>query len=242
MPYYILGTKIDCFTPDSAKAEIEKRLTNAERTSLFTPNLLMVGRAARGRGENILNRAELNIADGSGIFLTLKSRGLKNAERTAGIDMGLFALEIAAREGLRVYLLGGKPGVAESAAENLKRKISSLCICGVHHGYFNATHGSADMLKITREIKESRADVLVVCLGYPRQEKFILDVYNTLGTVRLFMGLGGSIDVWAEKVRRAPSTAQKLHLEWLWRCILQPRRFKDALALPSYFLRAVIRR
>ena len=240
MPYTLLGIKIDCINRVFAKTEIEKRLEAGTKTAMFTPNLLMLGKSQQRRKKNnILNCADLNIADGSGVYLALRARKAKNAERIAGIDIAHFALDISAQRGLRVYLLGGKSGVAERAADKLTKEIDGLCICGTHHGYFDTTPNSDEFKKVTEDIKNCRADVLAVCLGYPKQEQFIIDAYNSLGNVRLFMALGGSLDVWSGDVRRAPACAQKLHLEWLWRCINQPRRLIDAFSLPVYFIRTM---
>ena len=240
MPYTLLGIKIDCINRVSAKKEIEKRLEAGTKTAMFTPNLLMLGKSQlRRKKNNILNCADLNIADGSGVYLALRSRKTKNAERIAGIDIARLALGVAARKGLRVYLLGGKTGTAERAANKLTKEIEGLCICGTHHGYFDTTLGSEDFEKVIADITNRRTDVLAVCLGYPKQEQFIVDAYDLLGGVRLFMALGGSLDVWSGDVRRAPECAQKLHLEWLWRCINQPRRLIDAFALPVYFIKAM---
>ena len=238
MPYDILGTRIDCVDKASAEREIKERLIKNKRTAMFTPNLLMIGRAASPKAENILNAASLNVSDGSGVCLALRYRKIKNAERTAGIDVARSALEFAARQSLRVYLLGGKIGVAERAADKLTKEIEGICICGTHHGYFDLCRDNDEYTSVIADVKRSRADVLIVCLGYPRQEKFITDVFDTLDGVRLFMALGGSLDVWSGEVRRAPALIQRLHLEWLWRCILEPHRFKNACALPVYFIKA----
>ena len=134
MPYTLLGIKIDCINRVSAKKEIEKRLEAGTKTAMFTPNLLMLGKSQlRRKKNNILNCADLNIADGSGVYLALRSRKTKNAERIAGIDIARLALGVAARKGLRVYLLGGKTGTAERAANKLTKEIEGLCICGTHH-------------------------------------------------------------------------------------------------------------
>lgn len=242
MSYTILGTRIDYADHSAAVAEIEKRLAAGEQTALFTPNLLMIGRQARGADENLLNRAELNVADGSGVYLSLRSRGVRGIERTAGIDVAYGALEIAARMGLGVYLLGAERGVAERAAEKLSQRIAGLRICGAHHGYFDNQRGGAELTEVIQKIKSSRADVLAVCLGSPRQEQFIIDARNELSRVRLFMALGGSLDVWSGNVRRAPKFLQALHLEWLWRCVLQPAKIKNALSLPVCFLKSLARK
>ena len=240
MPYTLLGTKIDCTDKATAKEQIEKRLILGTRTAMFTPNLLMIGKATATKERNILNRGNFNIADGSGVYLALRARKTKNAERLAGIDIARYALGVATREGLRVYLLGGKAGIAERAADKLTREIAGLCICGTHHGYFDTTPDSDEFKKVTEDIKDSRADVIAVCLGYPKQEQFIVDAYDLLCGVRLFMALGGSLDVWSGEVRRAPARAQSLHLEWLWRALHQPQRLSDACSLPAYFIKAIL--
>ena len=130
-----------------------------------------------------------------------------------------------AGEGKRLFLLGAKPGVAEQAALNLLAAYPGLIVCGTHDGYFQ------DSAPVVDEIRASCADVVFVCLGAPKQE-FWMAQYGPLTGAKLMVGLGGSLDVFAGVVERAPEGWQRLGLEWLYRLIKEPRRIGRMAKLP----------
>lgn len=239
MKYKVLGVRIDCVNGREADGAIRRLLGERRQAAVFTPNLLMIGKECRHETRALLNLSDLNIADGSGVLLLLRRLGCKDAERVAGIDVARRVLDSAAKERLRVYLLGGKETVAADAAAALCRALPSLLVCGTHHGYFDLSRKSAEWQAVVRNINESGADILFVCLGYPRQERFILECRSHLPRVRLLMGLGGSLDVWSERTRRAPRMLQAAHLEWLWRCLCTPSKLREALTLPLIFAKAL---
>lgn len=230
----IRGVRIDCVNGHEAYRAVRRLLAERRQAAVFTPNLLML--KAKGDTAALLNRSDLNIADGSGVLMILRTQGRKDAGRVAGIDVARRVLDTAARLRLRVYLLGGERGIAEKAAAALCRELPALNVCGTHHGYFDLSSKSAEWQAVVKDIDKSGADILFVCLGYPRQERFILECRGSLPRVRLLMGLGGSLDVWSGKVKRAPRLFQAAHLEWLWRCLCSPRRLKNALPLPFILL------
>lgn len=209
-------------------SEITQMLLKAERTSYtFTPNSEILYMAYKDKNfKNILNSADFLLPDGSGIYLASKIIGTPFVSRTAGIDFGWDILRQSAKSKLKVYLLGGKEGVADLAAKKLTSEIEGLVICGTHHGYFNKCKNSEENREIVKEIKKSEADVVFVCFGAPDQEKWIYENAASLSEVRLFAGLGGSLDVWSGNLKRAPKYIQKAGLEWLWRAISEPKRFK----------------
>lgn len=159
-------------------------------------------------------------------------------ERVAGIDFAYGVLRIAAEEGIPVYLLGGKPGVAGKAGEHLCTSLPRLCIAGVHDGYFD----DAKVPEILEDIRTSGAGILFVCLGFPRQERFLLEHSGKLAELRLAAGLGGSLDVWAGTVRRAPERIQKARLEWLWRVAKEPHRASELRYAVRFLGAAMLRR
>ena len=132
----------------------------------------------------------------------------------------------------RLFLLGAKPGVAEEAARRLTAQHPGLTVCGVHDGYFQ------EDAPVVQSIREAGADVDFVCLGAPKQEKWAAAHGGETGA-RLLVGLGGSLDVFAGQVDRAPESWQRLGLEWLYRTIRQPSRFKRVAKLPGFLLSAV---
>ena len=133
-------------------------------------------------------------------------------------------LKIAEENRLKVFLLGGKPQIAQRAAEKLKNALPQLIICGTHHGYLDTDE------EIIKDIAEKSPDLLAVCLGSPRQEIWAHENKKKLSGVGVIMCLGGALDVWSGNIRRAPEIFIKMRFEWLWRMIREPKRFA---ALPK---------
>ena len=234
---YIHGVGVDKLSFEQAKNKIRILLTQDAfpPAAIFTPNAEMIYRSANDRSiASLLNSGDVNTADGVGTIWASHSLGTPLPERVAGIEIGEAALDMAAECGLGVFLVGGKPGVAERAAEKLKQRFPSLIIAGTHHGYFEDGSDEETALKV--RIRESGARLLIVCLGFPRQERWISDNKNELGKVRVAMALGGSLDVWSGDVHRAPVIIRKMQLEWMWRIIANPRRLKRAAALPKFVI------
>ena len=146
-----------------------------------------------------------------------------------GIDTAYFLLRYAEIKGFSVFFLGGKDGVAKKAAKCLMHKMPLLKICGTHHGYFDKSAESAENQAVIRALCKAKPDILFVCMGFPAQERWITENIDRLPSVSVAMGIGGSLDVWAGDVRRAPMVFRVLDLEWLWRCMTQPERFAKLL-------------
>lgn len=169
----------------------------------------------------VIASANARICDGSGGALWLQQQAKDYlAPRIPGIDLGFALLQECAAQNRAVFLLGGAEGVAARAAERLQKAISDLRIVGTAHGYFQA----ADLPALRGMIHQSGAELVIVCTGSPRQEEWILQNRSYLPSVRLFLPLGGSLDVWAGTVTRAPACFRRCGLEWLWRLIGQPSR------------------
>ena len=179
----------------------------------------------------ILNEASLVLPDGAGVVLGAKILKTPLKEKVAGIDFAANLLGVLEETGGRLYLLGGKPGIAEQAAENMKKTHPKLCICGTADGYFR------DEAPVIARINEARADVVFVCLGAPKQERFMHDHRAELN-VRLMIGLGGSLDGFAGTVRRAPKWMIRLQLEWLYRLLREPSRIGRMMRLPKFVFAA----
>ncbi|MBQ9784848.1 MAG: WecB/TagA/CpsF family glycosyltransferase [Clostridia bacterium] len=223
----LYGVKIDNVTQKEAVAQA---LATGEVNVVFTPNALMLDACRRDeRMARLLNGASLSLPDGAGVMLAAKRQKTPLCERVAGIEFGEALCETAARDGLRVFLLGGKAGVAERAAEALRARFKGLCICGTHWGYFDRM--GEENQRVLAEIRESRADVLLVCMGFPVQETWITENRAALSQLRTVAGLGGSLDVWAGNVRRAPRVLSRMGLEWAWRMAREPRRLRGLPAL-----------
>ncbi len=220
--------KIHNVTLDEAIAEA---LSCAEAPAwVVTPNAVMLDACAKsGELADLLNRATLSLADGVGVMLAARRQGTPLKERIAGISFGERLLEEAARRGFRVFLLGGGEGVAEGAAENLRKRYPKLTVCGTAWGYFEK--GGEEEGRIVSRICASRPDILFVCLGFPLQEMWIAEHLSLLGGIRVVAGLGGALDVWSGRLRRAPQLLSHMGLEWAWRMALQPKRLKHLPAV-----------
>ncbi len=224
----VCGVEIDDLTAEEAVAAA---LVQTEGPAVvFTPNAVMLD-ACRREPElaELLSSATLSLADGVGVLRAARRAGTPLRERVAGIDFGERLLAAAARRGLRVFLLGGRPGVAAEAAERLTARFSGLSVCGVQDGYFEK-QGEADRA-VLEKLLAARPDILFVCFGFPLQERWIAAHLPALSGLRVVAGLGGSLDVWAGKLRRAPAFLSRMGLEWAWRMLCEPRRLRNLPAL-----------
>jgi N-acetylglucosaminyldiphosphoundecaprenol N-acetyl-beta-D-mannosaminyltransferase len=158
-------------------------------------------------------------------------------ERVAGFDLMMEFVKWASHKDVSIYLLGAKPEVVEKAQSNLKNLYPSLKIVGFHHGYFNEKEEE----NIIEDINKRAAQVLFVALGAPKQEKWIYKNKEKL-KVKIAMGVGGSFDVIAGKAKRAPEIYRKLGLEWLYRLIQEPWRYKRMSALPKFAFKVLLAR
>lgn len=150
-------------------------------------------------------------------------------ERIAGIEFGERLMSEAASRGLRVFLLGGGDGVAQEAALRLQRRYAGLRICGSCWGYFEKD-GDEDR-RVVSYIRACRPDILLVCFGFPMQERWIGEHMQLFDGIRVVAGLGGALDVWSGRAHRAPAPFSRMGLEWAWRMAHQPRRLKHLPAI-----------
>ena len=203
--------------------------------AVFTPNAEIIWRCARdARLAGIVNSGDMNLPDGVGTVWGARVLGFRLPERVPGIELGEAMLASCAGLGVGVFLLGGREGVAESASEMLKSRFPGLIVCGTHHGYFDIR--GEENARVIEEIKRAAPGLLIVCLGFPRQEEWIIENRTALPGVSVMLGLGGSLDVWSGNVRRAPIIFRRMGLEWLWRILSDPSRLKRAGALPGFVL------
>ena len=178
--------------------------------------------------------ADLILPDGVGLMWASRILGAPLRRRLPGIDFASAMLaELAGRQG-SVFLFGAEPGVARLAGEKLAGRFPGLRIAGTQHGYLSSDEEKT-LLEATRR---SRADLLFVCLGSPKQELWMQEHRADLPGV-LMIGLGGALDVYAGRLRRAPPSWRRLGLEWLWRLLQEPKRFKRVIRLPAFLWAAM---
>ncbi len=227
----LYGVKIDNVTKDEA---VYRALRDTgEPCVVFTPNALMLERCRTDASlAKMLNCSSLSLPDGAGVLWAAQKMGTPLCERVAGIDFGEVLLARAERAGLRVFLLGGGDGVAERAAQNLQKKHPRLCICGTTWGYFD--RNGEEGRHVVSYIRACRPDILFVCMGFPVQERWVIDNLHHLTDIRIIACLGGSLDVWAGDIRRAPVWMSSVGMEWLWRMLRQPKRLAKLPQMVSF--------
>jgi N-acetylglucosaminyldiphosphoundecaprenol N-acetyl-beta-D-mannosaminyltransferase len=199
---------------------------------VFTPNATIAAAALHDASLHaLLCRADLLLPDGRGVLIASRLAKTPLQHRLPGIEVAEALLPLCAALRAPVYFLGAAPGIARHAAAAWKERLPDLMLAGTHHGYLTPDQSP----RIVQEIRDSGARVLFVCLGFPQQERWICEHLSELKDVRIAMGLGGSFDVWAGKVRRAPLPVRKAGLEWLWRTAQRPTRIRTLLPALSYF-------
>jgi len=230
----ILGVKINSLTTDEALTKAQGFLATKKQSIIFTPNPeMLVDAQGDSYFKKVLNSADLNLSDGFGIRLMSGGK----IKRVTGVDFVLALCELAARENKSVYLLGsGSKEVLEKTSKNLQNQFKGLRIAGSHPG------PKIDFLLVedqNRIICESEAndeaihdiimtapDILMVAFGHNKQEKWIYQNLASLPSVRIAIGVGGSLDYISGKIKRAPCFLRKIGLEWLYRLMAEPWRFK----------------
>ena len=198
---------------------------NAEITELCLQN---------AEFKQAISSAEIILPDGEGVIWAAKKLGSPLKEKVAGVDFGLECARRASEEGKSIFLLGGKPGVAEKAANTLVRRFPSLKIAGTHHGYFERS--GEENREALKKINESGADILFVCLGAPTQEIWASENRASFTSVKLIACLGGSLDISSGNTKRAPQFFIKARAEWLWRILCEPKRIARAANLPKFII------
>ncbi|MBQ4087537.1 MAG: WecB/TagA/CpsF family glycosyltransferase [Clostridia bacterium] len=226
----VLGVGVDTCNMEEAANILVSAMEKDEPFSVFTPNSEIILYAYKNPDYlEILNRGSMITPDGIGVVHASKILKRPLPERVGGFDLANVVLKKIAGTGRKVYLFGGKPGVAEDAAKKICELYPGTEICGTADGYFDAEKEQ----QIISDIHDKKPDLLFVCLGFPKQETWIDAHKNELGA-KVMMGIGGSLDVFAGTVKRAPVAFQKLGLEWLYRLLKQPSRFIRMLALPKF--------
>ncbi|MCD6310169.1 MAG: WecB/TagA/CpsF family glycosyltransferase [Candidatus Eremiobacteraeota bacterium] len=186
--------------------------------------------------KQILESAELIVPDTIGILWAGKKAGLDLRERVTGIDLSYNLLDKALKKGWRVFFLGGKPGIARKAADNIKKDFPGLEISGFHHGYFTSGPEEEELIN---KIRESKTDIILCGMGSPLQEKWCKTNGPKTGA-KVAVGIGGSLDVMAGDLKRAPGWMIKCNLEWLYRLLQQPSRLKRMTVLPVFILKIIL--
>lgn len=215
------------------------RLQQGIGTHVVTMNAEIVIQASHDLElANIISNADLVTPDGSGIIMALRLHGVEQP-RYAGIDLGEDLLRLAAKpeHNYSVFFYGGKPEIVDRAAQKWQTELPNLQIVGIEHGYID----SQQQTQLLHQIQATQPKIILVALGMPRQEIWIRDNFH-LCPQAIWIGVGGSFDVWSGSKNRAPQYIRNLDLEWMYRIAQEPSRWRRALALPRFALLAVAER
>jgi len=234
----ILEVAFDNLLPHEAIEKAVSFLYNDTTSTIFTPNPEMVMLAQKdAEFAEVLGTADLVVPDGIGIVYASRLTDSKISRRVPGIELLEGILNKIKDTDYSVYFLGAAPGVAEDAAAKMQEKYPGLKVCGSYHGYFD----DADNDHIIAEINAATADVVLVGLGFPRQERWIFQHKNLIDA-KIMIGVGGSFDVLSGRLRRAPRVFQKLGLEWLYRLLRQPSRLLRQTVLLKFVILCVYKK
>ncbi|MFW5648212.1 MAG: WecB/TagA/CpsF family glycosyltransferase [Candidatus Alkaliphilus sp. MAG34] len=230
----IMGISIDRVNMEEAYNRFKMFMGKNKLHTIYTPNTEIIMMAQHDYElKEILNTGDLVIPDGIGLVYASKILGKQLKERVTGVDLMTRILQYCNKEERSIFILGGKPGIAELATKNITKVFPQIEIKGVRDGYFKEEEEQC----IIDTINTLEPDVLFVALGVPRQEKWINKHHLK---VRVAMGVGGSIDIWAGTVKRAPIFFQRLGLEWLYRLFKEPWRYRRMAVLPKFLINVII--
>lgn len=238
----IRGVNFANVTMDEAASFVEERVIAGETTAIFTPNPEIVQMCIEDESfYEVINSAELIVPDGIGVVKASRILKTPLKEKVAGVELGERVLDIAARNGKGVFLFGGKDAtrtesgisVADQCIPVFEKKFNGINIAGTRDGYCKKDGAEND--ETIKMINESGAEVLFVCLGAPLQENWIYKNRAKLPNVKVYLGLGGSLDVYSGNVKRAPKLFIRLGLEWFYRLLCEPKRIGRMMKLPKFY-------
>lgn len=235
-PVKILDVPVHPLTMGEAVSVLEESITSGEQAFVVTANaeIIMMCQEDAGYKKIVSQDAQLVLPDGAGAVWAGRHLGYKVPERVAGFDLYCQLLDKAAQKGYKAFFFGGSPGIAEAAKAKSEELYPGVQVVGCRNGYFK----EEESLAIIDEINASGADMLFAALGAPKQEKWLVRYREQLKP-KILMGIGGSFDVFAGKMERAPKWMQDASLEWLFRLYKQPSRFMRMMALPKFVLKVV---
>lgn len=233
----VLGVPISKVTMDQAVSKIREFVASDDFHMVITPNPEIVMRAKEDEAfHQIIEEADLVVPDGIGVVIASRlKKGERLEERVAGYDLVQNTMKEAVTQGYKYYFFGSKPGTSEQAAEKMRQAYPGIQIVGTRDGYFKPE----DEPEIIEEINRSGANILLIALGAPKQEKWAMAHSKALPGIKVAIGVGGSFDVMSGNIKRAPMAFQKLGLEWFYRLLKEPSRFMRMLVLPKFLIKVI---
>ena len=239
----IMGVRIDNKTMTETMDIIKKKLHDNEQYIIYTPNTEFVMMCQNDEEFlELMNKSNINIPDGIGLIYASRIKNHPLKEKVAGYDLSVNLLKLANEKCLKLFVIGGKPGVAEAAMKNVHEIYPNINIVGTQHGYFKGTHlgknGHEEELKILEDINKAEPYILFVGFGAKKQEQWI-EYNKDKINAKIIIGNGGTLDGLAGNVKRAPEIFIKLGLEWFYRLIKEPKRIKRQILLPMFMFKVL---
>jgi N-acetylglucosaminyldiphosphoundecaprenol N-acetyl-beta-D-mannosaminyltransferase len=231
----LFGQEITLSGLDDCIAFCKESLNNNQSVHVVTlnPEMLTFAKQTSSYAE-ILKQAQVRLPDGIGLVWALKRKGIK-AKRIPGIEFSERLLKLAQTENWSVALIGGTPEVNERLVQQLNQTFPKLQIGLAQHGYFK------DAQPVFEQAIENKCRLVLLAVGFPKQEELIAQYRNQFNPSAIFVGVGGSFDVWSGTKKRAPKLFRLLNLEWFYRIASEPWRIQRVMkTLPQFFLKAVI--
>jgi N-acetylglucosaminyldiphosphoundecaprenol N-acetyl-beta-D-mannosaminyltransferase len=243
-PVNVLGVRVDPLTVEDLHAEIGRLVRGSERALVLNANANCLNFCHQDPTlRDFLNQAEIVLCDGAGVMLAARILGGRIPERITYADWAWQLAAFAAAEGFSLYFLGARPGVAEEAARRLQQRYPALKIAGVHHGYFDHSVGSPENEAVLQEINASSPDILLIGLGMPLQEYWLMENRHNLNASVVLTG-GAVFDYVSGRLRRGPRLLTESGFEWLARLLIEPRRLwrRYIVGNPLFLLRVLKQR
>lgn len=234
----VRGLFFDNVTKEEALSLIISRLEENRQTTVFTPNSEILEECVENAEiKKIISQSDILLPDGIGVVKASEILKTPLKEKVAGVEIGEELIKRV--KGHSFFFIGGKPvcssgeSIAEKAARTLTDKYGCNVV-GTMHGYFEKSGNENE--NAVNKINDSGADILYVCFGFPSQEKWIVENRDKMPNIKLFIALGGSLDIYAGEAKRAPKLFIKFGIEWLWRFICEPSRIARMLKLPKFYI------
>lgn len=226
----ILGIPVDRVGMDEALSLIDGFIASGEPHLVATADASMIVDGVQNPefGE-LLRSAALVTPDSTGVLWASRKVGKPIEAKVSGVELVDRLCARSAERGYRIYFLGAAPGIAEAAAKNMRKRYPGCQIVGTHDGFF----GKERDAEIAQVVAATNPDILFVAMGIPRQEFFIRDTMSII-QARVAMGVGGSLDVHSGRAKRAPIIVQRMRMEWLWRLLQNPRKWRKTMKLPQF--------
>jgi N-acetylglucosaminyldiphosphoundecaprenol N-acetyl-beta-D-mannosaminyltransferase len=232
----LLGMRVDRVTMDGVLALAESYIRSRKPHHIVTADASMVVTSTQDpEFAKIVAASDLVTPDGAGILWATRRMGTPVPAKVSGVDLSAKLIALSGEKKWNVFFFGAAPGVAEAAAQEMRKRYPDANIVGVRDGFFKPE----DEAGIVKSIRDAKTDILLVALGIPKQEKFIFRHKEALG-VPVCIGVGGTLDVFSGTVKRAPVWIQNIGMEWLYRTLSDPKRRIGKLVLLPKFARMVL--